>query len=129
MPKAVERHTLDDLLVDDRKQLVLQLRPAAGDFVEQHRLGVPDRGGRLQVDEFSVLRHREADQVVEVQERRVVVAVCEAERRGEAREDQRFRRAMRTDEEQRRLRRQRRDDHRLEVVPPGDAERAQQARV
>ena len=87
------------------------------------------RSSRVSADRPApVLRHGEADQVVEVQEGRVVVAMREPERLGQARQDQRLRRAVRTDQQQRRFGRQCRQDHRLEVIPAGDAEGAEQAR-
>ena len=57
------------------------------------------------------------------------MAMRQSERLGEARQDQRLRGAVRTDEQQRRLGRQRRQDHRLEMIPADDAERAEQARL
>ena len=93
MPKPVEGQALHAPFVDDRKQLVLEIGPAARDLVEEHRFGVPDRRGRLQVDQLARLRHGEPDQVIEIQQRRVVVPERDAERLGQARQDERLRRS------------------------------------
>ena len=55
-----ERDALRHLLVDQREELVLDLA-AARDLVEEHGLGLPDRGRRLEVDEAAVLRHGVAE--------------------------------------------------------------------
>ena len=122
-----ERHSLGDALVDEREELVLELGTAARDLVEEHRLRLPHRGRRLQVDEPAVLRHGIAEEVVEAQDRGVVVAEGEAERRGQARQKERLRGPVRPDEEDRRLGGERREDRGLERVPAGDAERAEEA--
>lgn len=127
MMKTVERHALHTPLVHDREQLVLQVGPAARDFVEEDRLCAPDRRRRLEIRQLAGLGYGEADQIVEVEQRRVVVSMLQAECFRKSRQDQRLGSAVRSDQEERRLRRERREDHRLEVIPADDAKFPEEA--
>ena len=81
VPQVGELDAGDPALVDDREQLVLQVRPAAVDLVEEHELGTPDRPGRAdEAQPAGVVGQRDADQVVVVEQRRVVVAEGETQR-------------------------------------------------
>ena len=67
--------------MDNREKLVLDIRPAAADLVEDDRFGAPDGGRGLDVFERPVLaRQRKPDQVVEIEKARIVVPELEFER-------------------------------------------------
>jgi hypothetical protein len=112
--------------VHDREELVLHLGAAARDLVEEDRLRVPQRRRRAKVLQAvaRVVRHGEAEQVVEGDQTRVVVAVLEAERACDAVEQRRLRAAVRADEQQRLLGGERGDDDRVQMVEAVQAETA-----
>ena len=70
---------------------------------------------------------RVAHEVVVGQEARVVVAPDEAERLGDPGQQQALARAVRPDEEDRQLGRERADDDRFELVEPDQAEAVEEA--
>ena len=84
-----------------------QPRPALGlaarDLVDQHRLGAPHRGGRLEEPRGGAcfVGIQEADEVVEGDQAGVVVAMLEPERLGERVEQDGLARAAASDEQQR----------------------------
>ncbi len=118
VPEAGQLDPLDPPLVDDREQLVLELRPAAVDLVEEDRLGVPDRGRRPQPVEAPVpVGDRVADEVVVGEQARVVVAPGQAERLRDPRQQQALAGAVRADQEDRQLGRDGRDDDGLDLEP------------
>ena len=114
-----ERQSLYPPLVDDREQLVLDVRPAAADLVEDDGARPPDRRRGLHILEFPVLpRQREAHEIVEIEEARIVVPGGQPERRGNPGQQQGFGGAVRTDEEKRLFRRKRSHQYGREGVEP-----------
>ena len=99
--QPLEREALHPLLVDDGEELVLHLRTAAADLVEEDALRVPQRRRRAQVAQPLALRHRETDEVVEGEQARVVVSVRESERRRQPLEQRALGAAVRADEQHR----------------------------
>ena len=93
---------------------------AAADLVDKHRFRAPDRGrGLKEPDAGAVLvRVREADEIVEGDEARVVVPVLESQRLGERVEQEGFPGPRGTDEEQWIPGDQSRQDQRLEGIEP-----------
>jgi hypothetical protein len=124
--QRLERDTLHALLVHDRVQLVLHLGPAAADLVEEDAMRAPQRGRRAQVFQAIARGHREADQVVERQQARVVVPVLELQRRCQALEQRALGAAMRADQQHRRLGRKCGEHRRVEVRQSVQAQAAQQ---
>jgi hypothetical protein len=122
-----QRDALHAALVHQREQAVLVLRLAAADLVDQHRLGLPDGGRRLEEAHRArlLLRVREPDQVVEGDQARVVVAVLEFQRLGQRVQQVGLAGAGAADQQQRVLGHQRGQDHRLEAVEAEHAERRQ----
>ena len=120
---------LDLPLVDQREQAVLVLGLAAADLVDQHRLRAPDRGRCLEEPhaDFVVVRVRKADQVVERDQARVVVAMLEPERLGQRVEQEGLARAAAADQQQRVVGRERGQDDGLLRVEAVDAEGGQAA--
>ena len=123
-----QRQALHALLVDHREELVLRLGAAARDLVEEHALRIPKVARRAEILHATALdvRHRVAEQIVEADEARVVMPVLEPERGGEAIEQLRLRRAVRSDQEQRALVRQRGEHDRVEEVETEEIEAAHQ---
>jgi len=82
--------------------------PAARDLFEEHEVRVPDRP--LGADEAQpapgLVRHRDPDQVVVLDQRRIVVAEAEPKRPGHPLDEPRLRRPVRADERHRRLERE-----------------------
>ena len=125
--QRLERDAHRAPLVHDREQLVLHLGPAARDLVEEHRLRAPQRGRRAQVAQAlaGFVGHREAEQVVERDQAGVVVPMLEAQRLRRAVEQRRLGTAVRADQQQRRLGRQRGQDRRVEMVQAVQAQQLQ----
>lgn len=101
--QSLEFQPLDAPFVDERKQPVLVLRPAAVDLVDQDRFRAPDRGGRLEVVYARplVIGEGKPDEVVERDQARVVVPVLEAKGLGQAVEEVGLARSARSHEEER----------------------------
>ena len=128
--QALEEDALDAALVHDREELVLQVGPAARDLVEENRLRVPDRRRGADEAEASLpVRQRVADQVVVVEETRVVVPPLEPERGGDAAEEVRLPGPVRPDEEQRLAADQRAQHHGLDRFHADHAEASEQRAV
>ena len=125
MPQQRQADARDLALVHDREQLVLQVGPAARELVEEHELRLPDRPGRGDEPQprGALVGHRDPDEVVVVDQRRVVVAELEPQRRRDPLGHERLRGAVRAHEQQRRLCRERRQQHGVEPLPPHHAER------
>ena len=99
--EALDRKPLRLALVDDGKELVLDVGPAAADLVEDHRARAPDRGRRRHVAQaLLAVGQRETHEVVEAEQARVVVPAGEPEGGRDAGQQQRLRGAVRTDQEQ-----------------------------
>ena len=129
MDEALELDALHAALMDDRKELVLEVGTAAVDLVEEDRLGVPDGGRRAQVREPTVaIGYGVADEVVEAEQAGVVVTPGEAEGLRRAGQQQALAGAVRTDEQHRQLRCGSSDDDGLDVVEADKAEPFEQAR-
>ena len=104
MSQFWQQQALHPALMDDREQLVLDVRTAATDLVENHRACAPDRGRCLDVLERAVeCRHREPHQVVKVQKAGVVVPKRDLQRLGSSGQQQAFGGAVWADQQQRRL--------------------------
>ena len=84
--EVVERASLYALVVYDGEELVLEFGACAADFVDEDDLCVPDalRGGEILQLRAGRIRKRHADEVVIVDEARVVEAECHAEAFGKA---------------------------------------------
>jgi len=121
----LERDALDAALVDDGEELVLEVGARAAQFVDEDDLRVPDRGGGADVAEGSLrgVGHGDADEVVVVEERRVVEAVGEPEGLGETLEQEALGGAVAADEQQRFGGREGGEQDRLEFIPAEQPER------
>ena len=113
----------DAALVHQRKELVLQIGPAAVDFVEEDELGVPHCPGGAEIAETAVvIGNGDADEIVVVQQRRVVMTKALIERVGDPLGDECFRRAVRADQQHRGFERQGGKHDRVDGRPAMDAE-------
>ena len=99
-------------------------------LVDQHRLRAPDGGRRLEELHAAALRVRvgKADEIVEGDQARVVMAVLEPERLGQAVEQEGLPGARIADEQQRVLGDQRREHDRFDLVETEHAERGEVGR-
>jgi hypothetical protein len=118
-----QRDALNAPLVDDGKEPVLHVQTSPRDLVDEDGLRAPHRCGCLHETQLAMrVGQRVAHQVVEVDERGVVVPPAQAEGIGQAFEQQRLGRPVRTDQQQRRLRGQRRQHYRLQRAEADEPE-------
>lgn len=118
-----EQQALDAALVDDGEELVLQVRAAARDLVDEYRFGTPDGCGGLDVFEGAVFaREREADEVVVIDQAGVVVPPLKAEAGRYAVEQIRFPGPVRSDEQQGLAPDEGAEDRGLDGFHPDDAQ-------
>lgn len=70
---------MNSAFLNEAKKPVLVLRPAARDLIDKNAFGSPDGRRRLKESDlgFGVIREWEADQVIEADQRRVIVPVVE----------------------------------------------------
>ena len=117
-------HPLHPFFVDDGKELVLQVRPGAVQFVNEDHLGLPDGRGGADVVERGLLRigHRNAHEIVVVHERGVVEAVGQPEGLGQPLQQKTLRGAVLADQQQGLAGRQRREEDGLKLVPTEEAQ-------
>ena len=122
-----QRDALNAPLVDDGEQPVLHVQSGPRDLVDEDGLRAPHRCGRLHETQLALgVGQRVAHEVVEVDERGVVVPPAQAERIGQALEQQRFGRPVRPDQQQRRLRGQRGQHHGLQRAEADESESGDQ---
>ncbi len=126
--QLLEFHPLHAPLVDDRKQLVLEIGPRAVEFIDEDYFGIPDRRRRGDVAQrgLGFVGQRDAHQVVVVDERGVVEPVDQTESLGQPLQQEALGRAVSADEEKRLPGCQGRQQHRLQPFPAEQAERAGQ---
>ena len=129
--QLLEFHPLHAPLVDDRKELVLEIGPRAVEFIDEDHFGIPDRRRRGDVAQrgLGFVGQRDAHQVVVVDERGVVEPVDQTESLGQPLQQEALGRAVSSDEEKRLLGCQGRQQHRLQPFPAKQAERAGQQRT
>ena len=125
--QPLDRHSLDPLLMDDREKTVLHVGATAREFVEKHRLRLPNRRRSLNESKTAVLvGQRVAHEVVVVEKARVVVSPTHVESLTKPAQKKAFCSAVRTNEQQGVGRCQRRDHDGFDGIHADQTETAQQ---
>ena len=127
--QTFQGNALHPALVDDGKQLVLNVRSAAADLIKDHGTSAPNRCGRGHVLQPTVLaRQRKTHQIIKVEQAGVVVPKSQPQRCGDAGQHQALGGAVRADQEQRLLGGKGRQHRCFDAGQTNQAQTLQQAR-